>query len=251
MGKRRTHSSSEKEMNQIIANYLFEQENCQIVPSKPKRQWMDSTVDKFAYRCLPMSIVNQASWDVLCPSSVKATWNGGSNTSDMIIQYPDGTNFDFAKSEFGYGVLTFHTDFVITTENSDCVYCKGPANLHKKNIQPLEGIIETFWLPFTFTMNWKFEEPGEVLFKKDEIMFSFFPVDLNYIESFDIIKRPMKLDSTLSKKYETYSSSRNEHIQIGDTDGETWQKYYMKGMCPFSNKKHNLHKSKLNLKQIK
>jgi hypothetical protein len=237
-------------MNQIVANYLFEQENCLIVPSKPKRRWMDETVDKFAYRCLPMSIVNQASWDVLCPSTVKAKWNGGDSLSDMTIEYPEGTSFQFAKSEFGYGVLTFHTDFVITTENSDCVYCKGPANFHKKNIQPLEGIIETFWLPFTFTMNWKFEEPGEVVFEKDDIMFSFFPIDLNYIESFDIIKRPMKLDTTLSTKYETYSSSRNEHIQTGSTEGDSWQKYYMKGICPHSNKKNKLHKSKVNVSKI-
>lgn len=251
MGKRRTYSSLKYKMNQIVANYLFDEEHCKIVPSKPKRKWMDDTVDKYAYRCLPMSIVNQSSWDVLCPSSVKATWNGGTSVSDLKIEYLERNSFQFAKSEFGYGVLTFHTDFVLTTENSDCVYCKGPANLHKKNIQPLEGIIETFWLPFTFTMNWKFEEPGEIFFEKDEIMFSFFPIDLNYIESFDVIKRPMKVDSSLAVKYETYSSSRTDHINVGNTEGESWQKYYMKGVCPFSNKKAKGHKSKINLKDFK
>jgi hypothetical protein len=238
-------------MHQIIANYLFEDENCQIVLSKPKRNWMDETTDRFAYRCLPMSIVNQVTWDVLCPSTVKAHWNGGNHTSDLVIEYPNDTNFQYAKSEFGYGVLTFHTDFVLTTDNTICIYCKGPANLHKKNIQPLEGIIETFWLPFTFTMNWKFEEPGTIVFEKDEIMFSFFPIDLNFVEKFDVLKRPMNLDSSLHTKYQTYANSRTEHIDSGNTDGETWQKYYMRGVCPFSNKKHPQHKTKLNLKDFK
>ncbi len=238
-------------MNQIIVNYLFENENCPIVKSTPKRQWMDSTQEKYAYRCLPMSIVNQCSWDVLCPSEIKASWNGGNGVSDITIEYPNGTHFQFAKSEFGYGILTFHTDFIITTNDTNCIYCKGPANLHKKNIQPLEGIIETFWLPFTFTMNWKFEEPGEISFEKDEIMFSFFPVDLNYIENFDILKRPINLEPSLRAKYETYADSRTKHIEVGNTEGESWQKYYMKGVCPFSNKKAKGHKSKINLKDFK
>ena len=238
-------------MNQIIANYLFEIEHCQIVKSKPKRNWMDSTSDKFAYRCLPMSIVNQSSWDVLCPAKIEAYWNGNNSTTDVTVNYPNGSDFKFAKSEFGNGILTFHTDFVLTTDGTNSIYCKGPANFHKENIQPLEGIIETFWLPFTFTMNWKFEKPGSVVFEKDEIMFSFFPIDLNFLESFNVTKRPMKLDSSLSTKYETYSHSRTEHIQFGHTDGETWQKYYMRGVCPFSNKKHPKHKTKLNLKDFK
>ena len=33
---------------------------------------------------------------------------------------------------------------------------------------PLEGLIETDWAEFTFTMNWKLTRPGEVSFEADE-----------------------------------------------------------------------------------
>jgi hypothetical protein len=237
-------------MNSIVVNYLFDEEHCQVVKSSPKRTWMDETNHKFAYRCLPMAIANQCSWDVLCPSTIRASWDGTSPPDAVKVEYYDPQAYHYAKGEFGHGVLTFHTDFVITTNNTNSVYCKGPANQHKKNIQPLEGIIETFWLPFTFTMNWKFEEPGDVIFEKDEIMFSFSPIDLNYIESFDIIKTKMKLDNNLFVKYQTFSNSRTEHLQVGHTEGESWQKYYMKGKCPFSDFRHPNHKSRLNIKDI-
>ncbi len=28
------------------------------------RQWMEDTVDRFAYRCLPLAIANQVGWDI-------------------------------------------------------------------------------------------------------------------------------------------------------------------------------------------
>ena len=32
-----------------------------------KREWMDDTQDRFAYRCLPLSVANQTGWEVLSP----------------------------------------------------------------------------------------------------------------------------------------------------------------------------------------
>ena len=40
------------------------------------RQWMEDTVDRFAYRCLPVAIANQVGWDILCPVAFTAKWNG-------------------------------------------------------------------------------------------------------------------------------------------------------------------------------
>jgi hypothetical protein len=235
--------------NRITANYLFETKHCEIVRSNIKRDWMDNTVDKYAYRCLPMNIVNQASWDVIAPSEITVTWSGGNNVDDLTIIQPEEP-YLYAKSEFGNGILTFHTDFVLTTNDQNCIYCKGPSNMHKENIQPLEGIIETFWLPFTFTMNWKFEKPGTVTFKKGEPLFSFFPVDLNYLESFETSSISIGENYKLKQKYNTYSDSRDTHITTGLTDGENWQKYYMQGKCPFTNIKEDNHKTKVNLKDF-
>lgn len=235
--------------NSITANYLFEDQHFKIVKSNVKRDWMDNTVNKYAYRCLPMNIVNQTSWDVLAPCDVHVTWNGGNSPEDLIVEQTEEL-YLFTKSEFGYGIATFHTDFVLTTNGRNCIYCKGPSNMHKENIQPLEGIIETFWLPFTFTMNWKFENPGTATFKKGEPLFSFFPIDLNYIESFNVNSSKMRDDKALQQKYNTYCESREVHVETGYTDGEDWQKYYLHGKCPFTNIKEPGHKTKVRLNEF-
>ena len=33
---------------------------------------------------------------------------------------------------------------------------------------PLEGVVETDWLPFPFTMNWRFTAPGAVRYEAGE-----------------------------------------------------------------------------------
>src|SRR3989442_536780 len=36
-------------------------------PASPRRRWMEETTDRFAYRCLPLSIANQHGWEPFCP----------------------------------------------------------------------------------------------------------------------------------------------------------------------------------------
>ena len=65
--------------------------------------------------------------------------------------------------------MTFALPYVFQTTPGYNLQITGPANLHKQGIQPLSGIIETDWLPRSFTMNWKFDTPGKVIvFEKHE-----------------------------------------------------------------------------------
>ena len=45
-----------------------------------RREWMDETPDRFAYRCLPLLIANQAGWDLLCPTKFWLRWDGGAES---------------------------------------------------------------------------------------------------------------------------------------------------------------------------
>ena len=35
---------------------------------------MDATDDRFAYRCIPLSIANASGWELLCPVTFEAWW---------------------------------------------------------------------------------------------------------------------------------------------------------------------------------
>jgi hypothetical protein len=141
-----------------------------IVPGRPDRAWMDATTERFAYRCTPLPIANSSGWELTLPMSFIATWNGGRDLADVQIKSLDGDARlpTVVGSVFGHGVLTFHPGYHFRTSPGWALWVRGAPNTLKDGVVALEGLVETDWLPFTFTMNWRFTRPTTVRFDKGE-----------------------------------------------------------------------------------
>lgn len=222
-------------MPRIEINYLDSVEDSlfKIVPLNKRRDWMNTTTGAFAYHCMPLVIANEYAWGVPAPAAFEAEWNGGQGTRDISVYGEPGVS-DWAISHFGNGVLTISVDFVLKTDRGISTYIRGVPNYFKKGIQPLDAIVETDWLPFTFTYNYLFTDPGRVRFEKDEILFSFFPVRRAWVESFDIVEKDIKENQDFYDKYLQYSTSRADHLhksyEVKDVQG--FQKYYRNAKDP-------------------
>lgn len=215
---------------------------------------MDDTDQRFAYRCLPLSIANAMGWEILLPRSVTASWNGGSGLEDITFERPDtgAVENSIASSHFGHGVLTFHVGYLFRTDPGIGVWARGAPNLPKDGIAPLEGIIETDWLDFTFTMNWKFTRPGSVTFEKGE-PFCFITL-VNYRGLLDVVPVIAPLDEAPETKegFECWRDARhnfNARLASNDPDAadQGWQKWYMRGENAPGGKPASGHLSKLRL----
>ena len=115
---------------------------------------MSRTRDSFAYRCLPLNIANAHGWELLCPAAFEAVWNGKTGIRGVVVtsQAPEDQR---PISHFGHGILTFHVETLFRTEPGINLWVTGPVNRPKDGIYALTGVVETDWLPFTFTMNWR------------------------------------------------------------------------------------------------
>src|SRR5579859_6344721 len=141
-----------------------------LVPGQPDRPWMDAFGGRTPYRCLPLTMANTTGWEILCPFGFTAEWNGGITAQDIMI-IPDAPVTDarhFVLSHFAYGTLTFHTGYLFRTPPGWAVLTSGRPNHIKDGIVALDGLVETDWLPFPFTMNWRFTRPGVVRFEAGE-----------------------------------------------------------------------------------
>src|SRR5262245_21841832 len=45
-----------------------------LVPASRERAWMEATDRRFANRCLPLLIANQAGWFIICHQTLRAVW---------------------------------------------------------------------------------------------------------------------------------------------------------------------------------
>lgn len=211
----------------------------EIVPGRPQRAWMETFTDRHPYRCLPLSMANTTGWELLTPMAFTAEWNGGLLQEDIALR-PDHPHPDFhlhAKSHFSHGVLTLHAGYLFRTPPGWSMWAMGPPNHIKDGIQPLAGLVETDWLPFPFTMNWKFTRPGRVRFEKGE-PFCFLTLtrdrDLAQIQP---VIRSMDSNSELRAQYDVWQEHReafNKRIFRQDPDAvrEAWQRYYFRGEFP-------------------
>lgn len=224
-------------------------------PARPMRTWMDQTDQRYAYRCLPLNIANSYGWEILCPFDIVITWNGGDRARDITVRGADGRTdvSHLAISHFNHGVITFHTGYLFRTAPGWDILTTGPMNEPKDGIAPLAGIIETDWLPFPFTMNWKLTRAGEVRFVKGEPFCLIVPLQRGLIENiepeiYDLHERP-----ELVKEYEAWSASRAQFLEkLGQNDAETvkqaWQRFYFQGRTASGPTETPGHSSKLRLK---
>jgi hypothetical protein len=142
-------------------------------PSPQRRAWMDA--HPHSYKCLPMVVANQWGWQILCPADVRVTWDGSRDKLGVWVEI-DPQYSAAVRSQFGEGIVTFSPPWLFRTPPGWDLYAKGPSNRWKPNCIPLEGVIETWWLNFTFTFNWKLVEPGSVTFSKGESVGQVVPV---------------------------------------------------------------------------
>jgi Family of unknown function (DUF6065) len=159
-------------------------------PSPSRRHWMDE--EEHAYHCLPLVMANQWGWQVLCPTDVRVSWDGSRAIEGLKVEV--SPQYEQAiKSQFGAGIVTFTPPWLFRTPPGWDLYLKGPSNRWKPNCHPLEGIIETWWLNYTFTINWKLVEPGEVVFARGESLGQLVPVPHATFEGAEALEAPIGL----------------------------------------------------------
>jgi hypothetical protein len=232
--------------------YRLTPEAVEIAPGRAPRRWMDLTDQRYAYRCLPLSIANASGWELLSPVSFTASWDGGDDKRAVSVSADDpaeqGALNRFAVSHFGGGVLTFHSGYLFRTSPGWALSVRGCPNTDKPRIAPLEGLVETDWLDFPFTVNWRFTRSGTTFFLKGEAFAFIQPVahalldDVQPVVS-DIAAAPIELRRAYAEK----SQSRTEfNAALAARDPETvkqgWQKDYVRG-CPAA--QHHVTKRRL------
>jgi len=218
--------------------YMIDGHQMDIRPAPVEREWMDNTGERFAYRCLPLNIANAHGWEIVCPSSFTAVWNGNQDLAAINVRFDDPDAQRFALSHFGHGTLTFHVPCLFRTDPGWDLMVQGPINRPKDGIAALSGIIETDWAPYTFTMNWIFTQPEvDVHFEKGEPFCHIFPVQRGLLASVEPEIKQLSSEPELQRQYQAWNESRKnfnaELQQPGSTaQAERWQKMYYRGLAP-------------------
>jgi hypothetical protein len=186
-----------------------------IVAAERWREWMNDTESRFANRCLPLLIANQSGWAILNPQGFRATWDGRDHQDGITLEW-DEPNLPAAKpasTHFGHGVLTWGIPYLFRTPPGWNLLARGPANWPKDGVCALEGVIETDWLPATFTMNWKLTRPGQpVRFEPGEPICMVLPQRRGELESVAPSIHGLEPGTELHHDAKRWSEDRHQEV---------------------------------------
>lgn len=219
------------------------------------RDWIENLPERFAYRCLPLAIANQVGWELLNPVRFTARWNGKDGLDAISLKF-DGEPSPLIGSHFGHGVLTFSPGYLFRTTKSHNLWARGPANAPKDGIAPLEGIIETDWAPFSFTMNWQFTRKRQkVTFEEGEPICSLVPYPRHYAQKFEPQLKNLNENAKLYQQFVNWREDRMKfNADLKDADSAAaksgWQRTYMKGQDQLGNTFAG-HQTKVQMKDFK
>ena len=164
--------------NQTLKAYQLIEHPMLLKGGTKKRLWMDETPNQFAYRCLPLSIANTWGWDIVPQQSFIVSWDGN-NDKESLQVHCDGDKPSNADSQFGHGILTFLPGYLFKTPPGYGLMVTGPINNDIYDWATfLTGIVETDWLEFTFTLNWRLNHPGNFLIRKNYPIGRIIPFEL-------------------------------------------------------------------------
>jgi Family of unknown function (DUF6065) len=149
----------------ILEAFALSEQPQPLIPAPSERQWMETGTARHAYRCLPLAVANTYGWQLLLPVDVTATWNGGAELGDVAVSCSRPHQ---AVSNFANGILTFDVGYIFRTVLDFHLLVTGPSNQFKDGIAPLTAVVESDWLPYSFSMNYRFTRACQVHWRAGE-----------------------------------------------------------------------------------
>ena len=151
----------------------------EIKQSRLKRDWMDDTYNKHAYRCLPLSAANVNGWEIILQKEIVAIWDGGMSVPRIISD--DSFNGRTIANCNKIGMIDIHIGWAFGTEQGFDTVVTGSPNFFIDGIEPLTALIPSSWWPDEVQMTWRFTAPGKEVVLPEGMPFAFFYIQPSHL----------------------------------------------------------------------
>lgn len=187
----------------------------EISPMSIKRDWMDNTPEKHAYRCFPVTQANMVGWNLYCDEDVKFIWNGITNTSPENVEILEGKNFTYSGR--GQSTVSFMTGLVFKTAENVSFLVINPVNYFNPDFETMSYLISTSWYDNDFPLAIRVKTPNkEITIKAGEPIATIIPISLTAIDNttinmFDYHDK----DNVRQNKHRVYGEAAQELNKSG------------------------------------
>jgi hypothetical protein len=112
----------------------------EISPMSIKRDWMDETSEKHAYRCFPVTQANVIGYSLSCKEDIEFIWDGvNDQTADRVKIF----NPERAYSGRGQSSISLDTGLIFRTEQDVSIFAINPVNYFSDEFETMSSVIST------------------------------------------------------------------------------------------------------------
>jgi hypothetical protein len=192
-----------------------------ILPMSIKRNWMEETSEKHAYRCFPVTQANMIGWSLSCSKDIRFIWNGINNQSGDNVQILEGN--DFCYTGRGQSTLSFNTGVIFKTEENISLFTINPVNYFSDDFETMASLMSTSFYDNPIPLAIKARSANkEILIKAGTPLATIIPISLTSIDNTSIEINKYK-DKNRRRERRTFSYG--EAAQEINKEGK-WTDWY-------------------------
>jgi hypothetical protein len=221
-----------------------------ITPLSAKRNWMDETAHKHAYRCFPLTLSNQVGWGLSFPEDITFMWDGVTSTYPDNVKVLQGEKY--CETGRGHSTINFKTNLRFVTDKNYSLLSFPVPNHFVDGATAITSILSTSFFEGPLPVAWKITRPfTPITIKANDPIIAIMPISLSELNNSTVnldqesnapvIKRDIPL--TLEGAMEAAEKARIEG---------RWTDYYRDAVDYMGNSlgEHEVKSLKLNVKGL-
>lgn len=209
-----------------------------------KRDWMDQTFDKHAYRCFPVSIANTLGWTFSFPKDISFIWDGISDSGGEHVKVLSGEEYVF--TDRANGTISFNSNLTFMTEENVSLLMMPVPNQFIDGVQGFTTIISTSVLTTPIPYAWKITKANEVItIPAHTPIVSIIPIGLSDLQDTEVNLYVENFSYEHFAKISEYAKVSHEISKK-----QTWTNFYRDAVDHEGNKQGNHELKSLKLKVI-
>lgn len=208
-----------------------------------KRDWMDNTFDKHAYRCLPVTLSNGLGLGISFPEDISFIWDGITDTSPNHIKILSGEKY--CSLGRGNATLSFNTELYIRTDEDITMLHMPAPNFFTDGFQAYTTLISTSFFNSPFPCAIRVTSPNKIItIKANQPISALIPLSLSNLNKIDFNIKKIS-DFPVATPKEIKSKSHRPLIK------GLWTDYYRDAVDPNGNKigSHEVKSIKMNINE--
>ncbi len=157
----------------------------EISPMSIKRDWMDNTSERHAYRCFPVTQSNVVGWSLSCTEDLEFIWDGiNDQTPDHveIIKAPEGSYGGRGQSS-----ISLNTGLIFRTDKDVSIFTINPVNYFSNDFETMSNIVSTSFYDNPLPLAIKVKKANEkIIIKAGTPIATIIPISLSNLNNSSI-----------------------------------------------------------------